>query len=302
MTDTYKQLLDEEKKFPFGPKDIVAFVVVMKDDTIIRYQLEDDSIHTSTTTYNTSKKSDPYANYYSLSGVCNHTPKDPIFETPDGMVQLYIADAPGTRLKWKEFGLVLDCGGAIWGGYTDTPVVLQGDPELARKMNRYVLIPAKLDADKDVTTRVLRIHWTDRAAAPVHPQFWINLAERLKAEAIKEPIRVLCSCQGGHGRSGTSLVSLMMALNPLYTPLDAITHLRALHCPRAIESVTQHQYLNWVGQEMGRVEDALEAENVTSFRERFLKMPNAVAAYKSRLITPEEEKEKDRRGDAMCGM
>jgi hypothetical protein len=69
-----------------------------------------------------------------------------------------------------------------------------------------------------------------------------------------------------------------------YTPLDALTHIRALHCARAIESKEQHAYLNTLGTYLKREPDAMDAEEVKSFKERFLSLDNPYAEpYKDRV-------------------
>ena len=79
------------------------------------------------------------------------------------------------------------------------------------------------------------------------------------------------------------MVALMMCMTS-YTPLEAISHLRAIHCARAIESVVQHNYLNELGGLLGRPADALEAEKVKDFKTHFLSLTNTFAApYQARL-------------------
>ncbi len=110
--------------------------------------------------------------------------------------------------------------------------------------------------------RILQLDWPDRDRPPLIPQAWPHLAAHLNGN-------IMTACQDGHGRSGTAAACLMMCWTD-YSPLDAISHLRALHCPQAIESVEQHSYLNELARVLGRPEDA--NEKVSSYRERFLSM------------------------------
>ena len=63
---------------------------------------------------------------------------------------------------------------------------------------------------------------------------------------------------------------MLMVLAPDYTPYDAICHLRALHCGRAIESKAQHDYLGEVGEFLKRENDIAKVGEVKDFRAAFL--------------------------------
>jgi hypothetical protein len=78
--------------------------------------------------------------------------------------------------------------------------------------------------------------------------------------------------------------------------LDAIIHLRALHCPRAIESTFQHEYLNEVGDWLGRETNAKASEEIKSYRAAFKasKLPTAMR-FKDQLAEIEKTPEKPKR-------
>jgi hypothetical protein len=178
-----------------------------------------------------------------------------------------MADGTGAKAFKDKFDMVLDAGSVV------TPylpyVTLQGDPELVAALSKHDLSVTK--------PRVLRFDWPDREAPDLAPQFWLDLPQYLKG-------RVIVNCEGGHGRSGTILVCLMMAQTD-YNALDALTHLRAVHCPRAIESQVQHRYIDWVAQYLGRTANALDADKVKDFKSRFLDEVNSDFAvqYQDRL-------------------
>lgn len=252
---------------------LVAWVVRLKNGNVVRYVLDTptrDKVEALITsgkvrragaaggatmtpagTYQPSLAGTYYGTVpQSLAPLCRHTGEDLVFT--NGAVSLYICDAQGARAsRIDQFDLVID-GGGVLTDYTPKPVVY-GDTEMTALLRPFEVQQVR---------RVLKVDWTDRSAPHLVPEAWIELAKHL-------PPRVMTCCQGGHGRSGTALVALMMCLTD-YDPLDAITHLRAAHCPRAIESKIQHDYLDWLAEVLGRPTNAHEAEKVSDYRERFL--------------------------------
>lgn len=272
-----------ETAFPFQLQDLVGWVAKRKDGTAVKYVLDAYSEANATSLAKSTPRHATVSavNYGGPYKWCKHNPApEPVFVHPSGKWELYIADYQGARDNYKEFDWLID-GGNVVSDY-DMKLVLKGDPIVARALMKHNLLPAKSKC------RIVHIDWIDRAAPDLHPRFWIDLATMLKG-------RVLTCCQGGHGRSGTALVSLMMTATD-YSPLDAITHLRAIHCPRAIESIVQHEYLNWLAQELDRPQDALLDSKVQDFKARFLtEMKSSFAKpYQERLIkltdAPEEPK------------
>lgn len=278
------------EQFPFNLDDVKGWLIKRKDGTVVKYNLisrEESSklVKSSSTpivnyprTYNTG--------YTSMSRYCEHTPSTknpPIFT--NGKISLWIADCVGARKAQDEFDVCIDGGNVL-----DLPRQyelpdLYGDPGLSKSLAPHGI---NFKRDGDIAKegpKILKIRWSDRCPPPLVPAFWPALLEDLnKLQAKKKdgsPLKVLTICQGGHGRSGSALVALVMCMTD-YTPLDALTHIRALHCARAIESKDQHLYLNLVARLLGRTENALEAEQVKSFKERFLTM-DVADTYKDRV-------------------
>lgn len=251
--------------FPFTLTDLSAFVIKRKDGTTIRTTITRGAAPVAAGTASPALPAhytSAYTPHRSLSIWCHHYPaQEPLLATPD--LSLWIADAAGARRDSAKFDLTLDCGDVLTVFQQDQ--VLSGDSGLARILTPHVTIKP---------SRVLKVRWPDRATPALDVAFWPALLETLKAANIT---RVLTCCQGGHGRSGTSAVALMLLLTD-YSPLDAITHLRAVHCPRAIESVSQLEYLNKLAVMLGRPADALESEKVPDFRKRFLNLTSSFAA------------------------
>lgn len=272
--------------FPFALEDIKSWIIRRKDGVVVKYTLvpkgQDGLVRKPAPQ---QPKSGPAWHYTkSFSDWCNHTPdtaNPPIFS--DGKVSLWIADAPGARKSKDMFDICIDGGNALdLPGEHDIPN-LYGDPGLVRALGEHSF---KLDSKPYTGPKILKIRWMDRCPPPCYPSFWPAMNDYLHKLAEKKkdgPLKVLTICQGGHGRSGSALVALTMCMTD-YTPLEALTHIRALHCARAIESKDQHVYLNHLAEHLGREQNALEAENVKSFKDRFLLSTNPFAEpYKDRV-------------------
>jgi hypothetical protein len=261
MVDTTPSALNQS--FPFTLEDLTYWVVKKKDGSIIKYSVVGE--HTPSAWKSATTHTLLGSSTYSLSDWCKHDPiGEPIFRNKK--VGLWIADASGMRAYKDKFDLTLDCGQIFSQSMIDAMNPLGGNAnELIKELSKH-----HIASGGDGSNRILKIDWFDRQAPPLHPQFFIDLANRIKG-------KVCTACQGGHGRSGTSLVCLMMALTPDYTPYDAICHLRALHCPRAIESTVQHQYIDWMAKVLGREENGVEVKEVKSFKDAFLAIDKASA-------------------------
>lgn len=308
-----------KEKFPFGPEDIESWTLRNHDGTTIRMVLYDHN-RTSmvfpgvkkilagppeTKQVHVGGFGGAQGSFYSgsISKWCSHHPAPlPVFSGVNKAgkkIDLYIADAAGTRAHWKEMDFVLD-GGDVLGWFELDPIgksaLLSGDTKLALTLAEHVAGPKTTTPAPNVPTRVLKIKWADRQAPDLEFTFWPALLEQLHG-------KVLCNCQGGHGRSGTALTILMMLMST-YDALDALTHLRAIHCPRAIESVVQHAYIDKFATWLGRTANAKDAHAVKSYRARFLDEVKAAEAgpYQARLkaaagtLEAEKVREKDDEG------
>lgn len=243
--------------FPFTLADLAFWVIKRKDGTTAKFVIGE-------TKGGSSSVASTAANYTgggthlpeiatkstSLSEYCHHTPTTPSFVGGD--VALYVADSWGIRSMKNEFDIVIDCGDVFKVG--EQTGILAGDRELTDALSSF--------STRAKPTRFFQIDWDDRRAPDLEPEFWTRLSKLIRGD-------VAMNCQGGHGRSGTSFVCLLLNYAPEYTALDAITHLRAVHCPRAIESKLQHDYINTVAKYLGREANALEAEKVKDFKAAF---------------------------------
>lgn len=282
-TDKQEEKQVSTPKFPFTLDELAFWVIKRRDGVFVKYVLTDNAADVGQPVKKSYFPVQPSAGtgyYSSLGDWCHHDPTAlPVFSAPG--IDLFIADAPGCRSHWTEFDYVIDAGDVLTL-YAATKRTLMGDPELVK-----VLAPHALDQPSDpaatTKTKVLKVDWYDRKAPKLAVTFWDELLKAVRAPADSPNTRLLCVCQGGHGRSGTSLVALMMCLTD-YSPLDAITHLRAIHCPRAIESKEQHAYLNELAIYLNREPNALDAESVKSFKDRFLSLTSETSRpYRERL-------------------
>lgn len=262
--------------FPYSLDDLKYWVVKRRTGEIVKYTLSADSgiAGSSSRSGSTGSSQDReksnirYLNttsgVSSYSDWCHHNPAtNPTFEwagkkgSPYPAQRLFIADAMGMRNHKDEFDIVLDCGDVLSDAYASRRSgLLVGDQALVGALEKYTLSSAD-------GPRCLKIDWADRKAPFLHPAFWPDLAKTLEGD-------VVINCQGGHGRSGTALVCLMMVLNPEYGAADGIIHLRAVHCPRAIESAEQHKYIDEVADFLGRKADAEKVKSVKSFHDAFM--------------------------------
>ena len=265
--------------FPFELDDLEGWACVRTDGTVFRVRIGEPLV-TKKTSSATLGNVQGWESYYKKSGSltqwCQHDPILPVWKSDDEKIEIYVADSAGTNKFRANFDLVIDGGNNV-PYITPTPVLRTLNLELVDRLIADTLPP-------DMNDNTLRINWPDRAAPPVYPEFWINLAAYIREQTLNrdKPFKVMTSCQGGHGRSGTAAVCLMMAFTE-YDALEAITHLRAVHCGRAIESAVQHDYINWMAETLKRNANARDAENVTSFRKRFLEVMNPSPEFRDRV-------------------
>lgn len=286
--------------FPFALEDISSWVIRRKDGTVVKY-----TIVASGDVAKSQKPAEPkvkQASYYGncsysghLSDYCDHAPwpegladmpkgghsRPPVFT--NGKISLWIADAPGARKTHTGFDVCIDGGNVLdVPGERDLPDIY-GDPKFCAALSRHTINTLKKSSLIE-GPRIIKLRWFDRMAPPVLPSFWPALLVELEKMQSKldRPLRVLTICQGGHGRSGSALVALMMCMTD-YTPLDALTHIRALHCARAIESKVQHEYLNLLAKHLGRAENAFDVEQVKSYKDTLASSTRFAQVYKDQL-------------------
>lgn len=83
---------------------------------------------------------------------------------------------------------------------------------------------------------VVKFNWPDYQAIKAPLSFWLKLFELLPKNG-----RVMITCHGGHGRSGTCLAAILVARG--MTSGQAMEYVRTVHCSKAVESQSQENYL-----------------------------------------------------------
>lgn len=85
----------------------------------------------------------------------------------------------------------------------------------------------------------IMIPWPDFETPMTKASIWRALHEMVKSNGFK---RVCLHCQGGHGRTGTALASLIIATVGKNAN-EAVDYIREIYCRKAVETYDQCIYL-----------------------------------------------------------
>lgn len=269
--------------FPFKLEDLKWWVVKRKDGTVTKFTLvTETTAHGSAcakTTHGTiglPKTGVPLLTGRVTSGYggfCSHIPAPErpvaVFDRLGGQMRLWVANLLGAKQTKDRFDYVVDCGDIFNSWQVNPRDVLKGPYELIN-----ILAPYAVNCPQ---AKILQIDWDDRKAPAVTPEFWSVLNANITGD-------VLTACVGGHGRSGTSFVCLLLNNAPDYDAFDAIVHLRAVHCPRAIESQEQHNYINDVAGWLHRQQNAKEGIEVKDYKDTFMASTKPTAIRTRQLL------------------
>lgn len=243
--------------FPFKLEDLKAWTIKRTDGTVTKFVLSTAALQSSVVdTKQIAQSTQGETIYRGVRAWCGHTPTSvPLvtFHREEGDLSLWVANMGGARTTKDAFNFVIDCGDVL-DKYSRKVPILLGDEELAQALEQYTECAAE--------TRVLKIDWDDRQAPPVSPQFWAELNKLINGD-------VMTCCIGGHGRSGTAFVCLLLANALDYDASDAIVHTRAVHCLRAIESTVQHSYIDEVANYFGREGNSEKASKIADYKGAF---------------------------------
>lgn len=86
------------------------------------------------------------------------------------------------------------------------------------------------------------ITWPDFGTPNLYPQFWAEFHKLAKASGRHN---VLFFCEGGHGRTGTALASILTVVCGK-TWSDARNFVRKQYCSEAVEGSKQEEYLKYL--------------------------------------------------------
>lgn len=125
--------------------------------------------------------------------------------------------------------LVLDLAGSI--KFETRPWVVTTPPELAH-----------LKTPPPKPPPYMKLDWPDRSEPQCELEWWAELLTSIQ-KAWPEGGRVIISCMGAHGRTGTAMAAIILSTNPQISCENAIKFVRKQHCEKAIESDDQVEYL-----------------------------------------------------------
>lgn len=89
------------------------------------------------------------------------------------------------------------------------------------------------------TEQAIKIDWTDGGHPNLSKKFWEDLVKVIRTEKK----RVVVSCQGGHGRTGTVLSILSVLMGAVKKEEDPVKFIREKYCQEAVETKTQCDYI-----------------------------------------------------------
>jgi hypothetical protein len=144
---------------------------------------------------------------------CSHNPSHII--TMDG-VDYFAADRQGAT----KFN------GDIIINLTSTP-------------NFPVVIPEDLKEHYDIPSEEIMVPWPDFGSPRLKMSFWETIHNVIKS---REAQSVCIHCAHGHGRTGTALSCILVAMGG-YSAIEAVDIVREYHCEEAVESQEQCFYI-----------------------------------------------------------
>ena len=97
----------------------------------------------------------------------------------------------------------------------------------------------ELDAEVEEPYKEIMVAWPDFGVPSVKPTFWLALHKYIRSQGW---VNVCAHCVGGHGRTGTALVSLSMVLDGKGLA-EAVNMVRSVYCKDAVETPDQIEYL-----------------------------------------------------------
>jgi hypothetical protein len=108
------------------------------------------------------------------------------------------------------------------------------------------------------TLKLIKVACKDYSIPNIGDTFWSRLVNILKNESVDKPIKVVCCCLGGHGRTGIALSILAGLFDVVPTDVCPVTWVREHYCKNAVESDKQ---LNYIEEVTGRKVTAEEPKS-----------------------------------------
>jgi len=148
-----------------------------------------------------------------------HTGTVSVFKDPVSGVEI-CGGGRSRDIVLKQSDLLIDVGIKL-----DTPIQIFGLQNPLNLLN-FNKVPS-----------IIKIDWSDMGVPDLPKSFWKELIKVIRAEKK----RVVISCLGGHGRTGTalSILAVMMGI----TKTDPVKFIREKYCKEAVESNSQLDYI-----------------------------------------------------------
>jgi protein-tyrosine phosphatase len=108
------------------------------------------------------------------------------------------------------------------------------------------------------TLKLIKVACKDYNVPNIGATFWSRLVDILKRESADKPIKVICCCMGGHGRTGMALSILASLLEVVPADACPVTWVREHYCKNAVEAYKQLKYIEEV---TGRKVEAKEPKD-----------------------------------------
>jgi len=185
-----------------------------------------------------------YDQGYIAEASCKHKNGALVLQTSTGVL---LSGSSASMSTDHKVDYVIDMN----GHYPMTPSqTISGTKNILSKLSKFLM-------KEEDFPEVLRVKCKDFSSPEVSHDMWIELLKILPKGA-----KVLCTCQGGHGRTGTALASILAA--DRYTASEAIAMVRKHYCKEAVETESQENYILGVyasrllGQ--GKSKSEIEAE------------------------------------------
>ena len=183
---------------------------------------------------------------------CNHAP---VLVCEVGGINLYAATKSSiTRENAKNIQLIVNCSGisVSLGGKNDVEKLIIGSDKFDTLKGYILSLPVAEE---------LRLDWTDGGIWPSGIAFWRELFDICKANNFTN---IVFTCVGGHGRTGTALISFAIANSAYHVGMSVMytKELNKRYCSQAVETMMQDEYLDVLEKEVRESSvDSLEVVN-----------------------------------------
>lgn len=201
---------------------------------------------------------------------CSHEPT--LIASLDGIFCYAATKSTLNSQSLEKLDLVINCSN----------MRINSDPDdnfkLIQCSEKFKSLRALLNPVKPIVEELF-LDWTDGSDWPAGIEFWRKLFDICKAEGYTD---IVFTCYGGHGRTGTSLLSFLIANSPYVENMDKLykKRLHKVYCDQAVETYKQEQYLAALALEN---RDKLERSNAVTWA-----MPEVISRLNTMDLTQDD--------------